>query len=114
MASNVYLIELRNNKENFYKIGTTVHKYCRFYQIMKRGYDADIIYMALGLDMLDAYDIESKLGTIFHLHSYMPLIKFGGYTECYQGIDIECFKGALKSMIHTDFEVIENYPLSCP
>ena len=44
-TNNLYLIKVSDDKESFYKIGNSVHRYCRFYEIMKSGYDVEIIYM---------------------------------------------------------------------
>ncbi|MFA5340283.1 MAG: hypothetical protein WC332_00760 [Clostridia bacterium] len=32
-GEHLYLIKLENSDESFYKIGTSVHRYSRFYQI---------------------------------------------------------------------------------
>jgi hypothetical protein len=107
---NLYLIKLENKKESFYKIGTSVHRYCRFYQIMKFGYRATIIYMLMGLDCRDAMQAEMYLHGIFN--PYDPKKKFGGYRECFQDIDIEYYKSKINNLIPKSKEIIENLEIS--
>jgi len=108
--SNVYLIKLSNEKESFYKIGVTVHKYCRFYEIMKSGYSVEIVYMAMKLEFYDAQNLESYLQRIYE--SYRPKIKFGGYTECFKHIDIENYKEKLNGFLKQNYSYIENLKIT--
>ena len=103
---NVYLIKLSNDNEEFYKIGTTVHRYCRFYEIMKSGYEVEIIYMIHGLDWTKALDAESYLQSKFI--RYHPLVKFGGYTECFRDINILTYKKIIHSIISNYTEITIN------
>jgi len=96
-SENIYLIKLTNENEEFYKIGLTVNKFCRFYQIMKYGYDIEIIYMAFGLDCFEAFDAEKELQR--HFNSYIPKKWFGGYTECFTFVGLDRFKGCLEKLI---------------
>ncbi len=106
---NLYLVRLYNENESFFKIGTSVHKYCRFHQIIKKGYEVEIIYMLLKIDFMKAYEWETSLHCIFSKQKYYPNIKFGGYTECYCDIDIDYYKFLIKDISHRD--VIENYKI---
>lgn len=105
---NVYLIRLYNDKESFFKIGITVHRYCRFYEIMKSGYKVDIVCMFMGIEYLKALYLESSLKSIFN--PYLPKIKFGGYTECFKSVDITSFKNEFQSVEYN--EVVENLSIS--
>lgn len=90
---NVYLIRVFNEGESFYKIGITVHRYCRFYEIMKSGYSIEIVYMAMGFDYSKALKAESHLHSLFK--RYNPIVKFGGYRECFVVVDVNIFSKEL-------------------
>lgn len=94
---NIYLIEMWDNKESFYKIGTTVHRYCRFYELMKPGYKIKIKYMVFGIEFYESLDAESHLQSCFE--KYTPLKKFGGYTECFSYVDLKKYKYELNKII---------------
>lgn len=107
---NLYLIKLENQHESFYKIGTSVHRYCRFYQIMKHGYSATITYMLMGLDFYDAINTETQLQGLFK--RYIPKIKFGGYCECFKDINIEDYKNKVSHLIPQSKEIVENLEIT--
>lgn len=107
---NVYLIKLKSKEEEFFKIGTTVHRYCRFYEMMKYGYDIEIVYMLFGIDIYEAWDAEKKLQSLFK--SYTPLKKFGGCKECFDYIDVIIYKHKLKNMVTSYTEITENLKIS--
>jgi len=107
---NVYLIQLYNDQESFYKIGISVHKYCRFYEIMKHGYKVKILFMAMKLDYLKALDIERTMQSLYE--EYHPKTKFGGYTECFGHIDVNDFKNRITGIIEDDFEYLENIEIT--
>lgn len=112
MATNIYLVKLWNDEESFYKIGASCHKYSRFYQLMKFGYKAEIVYMPLKLDFYEAYNLESYLQSKFSESSYSPNIKFGGYTECFKDIDIGEYKQAVINQIRHPFNYLENLEIT--
>ena len=107
---NLYLIRVRGNGEDFYKIGVTVHKYCRFYQIMKVYKDVEIIHMIMGLDFYVAYEYESLLHGIFE--PYEPNLYFGGYRECFVNVNIDTYKRVVSRIINEDNNIIENLVIS--
>ena len=107
---NIYLIKLKDKKEEFYKIGLSVHRYCRFYEIMKLGYNIEIIYMIFGIEFYEAMSAEMKLHQLFD--PYIPLKKFGGYTECFSHIDIKYYKQMLFSFITSYTEITENLKIT--
>lgn len=109
-TQNLYLIELSNENESFYKIGTSVHRYCRFYQIMKFGYKCTIKFMLMGLNCHVAMNTESYLHGLFK--PYNPKVKFGGYTECYKNINLDEFKSKIGHLIPQSKEIIENLEVS--
>lgn len=107
---NLYLISLRSNKEHFFKIGTTVHRYCRFYELMKPGYKVKIIHMVFGIEFYEALNAEMELQKLFY--PYIPLKKFGGYRECFSFIDIDFYKEKLNQLITSHTEITENLEIS--
>ena len=107
---NLYLIRVFNKTEDFFKIGTSVHKYCRFYEIMKAGYDIEIVYMILGLDFQDCYGKERFLHNHFQSISYETKRKFGGYRECFSGIPLDEYKRLTSDLNNSN--LITNLPIT--
>jgi len=107
---NIYLIEMKNDQESFFKIGTTVHRYCRFYELMKPGYKIEIVFMVFGIDFYEAMNAEKELQKIFT--PYIPLKKFGGYRECFKIIDIDIYKEKLNGLITSYTEITTNLEIS--
>ncbi|MFA5300545.1 MAG: hypothetical protein WC389_20350 [Lutibacter sp.] len=107
---NLYLIELKDKNELFFKIGTTVHRYCRFYELMKPGYQIKIIYMIFGIEFYEALNAENKLQSVFK--PYIPLKKFGGYRECFYPFDINIYKNILNNLITSHTEIAQNIEIT--
>lgn len=107
---NIYLIKLRSDQEQFFKIGTTVHRYCRFYELMKHGYSIEIVYMVFGVDFYEAMNAEGQLQSSFK--PYTPLKKFGGYRECFSSVDINLYKKRLEQLITSHTGITENLEIS--
>jgi len=107
---NLYLIRVFNENEEFFKIGTSVHKYCRFYQIMKFGYSVEIVLMVYGMTWENCLNTEKILQTNFK--QYIPKIKFGGYTECFKNININIYKTLLNNLINEFDYITENMLIS--
>lgn len=107
---NLYLIKLKSEQECFYKIGTTVHRYCRFYELMKSGYKIEIIYMVMGINFREAFNAERELQGLFN--PYTPLKKFGGYRECFSSIDIDLYKSKISQLITSHTEIVNNLEIS--
>lgn len=76
----VYLLHCFNEKENFYKIGITVKH--PLHRIKAIPYNTDIINYKK-VSYKEALHLEKNLHTYHSKYLYKPLIKFGGYTECY-------------------------------
>lgn len=109
---NLYLIRVFNKKETFYKIGLTVHRFCRFYEIMKSGYNIEIVYMIMGINPSEAMILEEKLHINFKNVSYLPLNKFGGYRECFSFIDMYEYKSLTNDIILKSKFLVENILIS--
>lgn len=111
-TSYLYLIRLYNKYESFYKIGISVHKFCRFYQIMNFGYECDIVYMLCANDYLKFLELENYLHNKYSYLIYNPLKKFGGYRECYIGIDENEYIQTLKNIYPINVDIIKNTKIS--
>ncbi len=109
-GTNLYLIKLRSVGEDFFKIGTTVHKYCRFYEIMKSKYEIEIVFMVLQLDNYKAWDAEKYLQSKFD--SYVPKKRFGGYTECFKNIDVDNYINLTNNYLKQSYDYISNLEIT--
>lgn len=78
-----YIINCYNNKENFIKFGITSksikERYCG---LKNMPYKYDIIYEFEGMSDF-IWDIEHLFHNIYKNKKYIPKLKFGGKTECY-------------------------------
>lgn len=81
--ANLYLIECWNDNEHFIKIGITTQKLDRrFCSIASMPYNyriLDIIHTDLYAGGLMERNLHNTLG-----NKYVPSIKFGGFSECYE------------------------------
>jgi hypothetical protein len=111
-TSFLYLIKLYNDKETFFKIGISVHKYCRFYQLMKFGYKCKIIYMLCGNDYSQFLLLEEYLHLEYSSKSYNPMTKFGGYRECYINIIQKEYINLLRRIYPVNIPIIKNLEIS--
>lgn len=82
----LYLFKIFNDQETFYKIGLSNNPLKRSYGIRsatKQSYSVEILYKEYGL-LKDMFVKEQTLLTSSTV--YVPLIYFGGYTECITSI----------------------------
>lgn len=109
----LYLAKFYNQDESFFKIGISVNKYSRFYQIMKAGYKCKIIYMLCGKgNYLELLELENLLHQSYRSSNYQPQVWFGGYTECYKNIDIKGYINLLKKIYPFNLPVIKDLEIS--
>ena len=101
-TSNVYVIKLTGNNESFYKIGITSHS---IKQRFKQGalvdnYSIEVKHLFKDLDKGLAYDFEKLLHRKNKQFKYEPLIKFAGYTECFNRVpeDIKEYLSLLETL----------------
>lgn len=80
----VYLIEVSNSKERFYKIGITINIKYRFNELKRIGYNVNLISQIESYNGTFIYDKEIELHRRCKNFEYKPLLQFGGYTECFQ------------------------------
>lgn len=79
----VYIVKLKDENEEFYKIGLAqVKSRDRFKRIPYEVTIIDKIYCSL----TEAIKIESELHEKYSDFSYTPIKKFDGYTECFEGL----------------------------
>jgi hypothetical protein len=85
--SYIYLIELYNTKEKFYKIGITSNPTNRF-NTLSKVYNINKIKIFSLIQAGTIFDIETKLHKELKEFKYTPKINFCGYSECYLYTDI--------------------------
>lgn len=83
----VYLLELFNENEKFYKIGITNNINNRTSQISSAYFVKVLDYIECSL--IDAVKHEEYLGILNNPNSYIPLIKFAGHTECFSSVNFD-------------------------
>lgn len=64
--------------------------------------------MVMGIDYTDALRLEFELKSLFY--PYNPLVKFGGYTECFSEVNLSFFKQQFNDIVFT--EIVEDLPIS--
>lgn len=78
----IYLIKCRNENEEFYKIGKTIHKVNKRFIKSNIPYTFEEVVTHEG-KAEDTFDLEIKLHKKYKEYRYTPLQWFAGYTECY-------------------------------
>ena len=79
-AGQVYVLHCFKGDESFIKVGVTENSVSRRYTSDKMPYDYYIIAQYFSDDYLK---IERELNLLLANFEYSPLIKFGGYNECF-------------------------------
>ena len=78
----LYVIEIFDEKEHFYKVGITSNSVTKRYNTKKlMPYDYEIL-MEADIGMIDAYENESYLLEEYSKYKYIPKRKFNGKEEC--------------------------------
>lgn len=91
---NIYVIECKNNNENFYKIGISKSGALKRFGVIKNKrmpYDYKILCEFV-CNRYNATYLEKELHKLFEHNKYIPSVKFQGYTECFDHIDINLIK----------------------
>lgn len=90
--ATIYIIKCYNSNEEFYKIGITTYTVKeRFEGDSKLPYQHEVIG-ELKTNLYKAIHLEEKLHDMHSSHLYKPKIVFGGYTECFDKLNIEAIK----------------------
>lgn len=79
----VYLISLKNESEDFYKIGMTYDIDVRFRCKTRMPYDFKVIDYFETSNYKLSYDFENKLKRLTRPFAYTPEISFSGEGECF-------------------------------
>jgi hypothetical protein len=83
----IYLVMLYNENEIFYKIGITGESAKARFSRGRTKYSYKLIE-EIHANLYDAICLEHKLHELNKEFSYIPKIKFSGYTECFSEIKI--------------------------
>lgn len=90
--TTLYIIKCFDDDESFFKIGITSRGLNRRFSSNKYiKYNYESLYEAY-INLYDAAVIESKLHKLYERHSYTPLKRFGGWTECFSEINLDEIK----------------------
>lgn len=87
--AKLYFIRVFNENESFYKIGITNRS--RFHDRFNSArlpYKYEILFLHDD-NLYNCCHLENKLHNHFSDKSYIPNIKFGGYTECFKDIELK-------------------------
>lgn len=77
-----YVVKLTKENENFYKVGvSSKNRFIYRMNKLRKNYDVLVEYKE-ELNMLEAFKTEQFFLEEFKRYSYIPEIKFQGYTEC--------------------------------
>ncbi|WP_373739919.1 hypothetical protein [Jeotgalibaca porci] len=85
--SKLYLVEMKSSNECFYKIGITMVGIKERFRKTK-GYSVNTIAEIEG-NAEKIWLLEKEIHRKAKEHKYMPLQKFGGYTECFSKLTNE-------------------------
>jgi len=88
--TNIYIIQCNNDNEIFYKIGITNNIKNRFNN-SKMPYSYKVLEL-YKINLYEAVDMEKDLQNSQYNFSYIPNIKFNGWTECFSEINFEKIK----------------------
>ena len=84
LGSNIYLVVMSNEIENYCKIGITKNLHNRLMKLKRTsGCFVDLLHTEFYEDAGVAWDVEKLLHKDFKEESYTPINKFGGSTECF-------------------------------
>lgn len=92
--TNLYVFKLKNDNEEFFKIGIAKNIKNRMNNI--KPYDCELLY-SFNIDRYNASYIEKILHSYFYEYSYKPILKFDGYTECFYDISIDEVENIINS-----------------
>lgn len=95
----IYVAEIHNKSDHFYKIGITIHNVKRrFYNKKSRDMDIATI-IEYKTTLFDAFSREQELLKILKPYQYFPNYKFNGSTECVK------VNGEVKVLVENYFDI---------
>lgn len=93
----VYISELYNDNESFYKIGRTFLKTDRRFRAIRLSYDYKILHEFVSSDAKFICELENELKAANKHNKYVPNIIFEGMYECFSKVDdIDLIKDRLR------------------
>lgn len=81
----IYVIKCTYLNESFIKIGrtyTTISR--RFHSKTRFPYDWELLFIKEYENPIECWDMEIKLHQMYKSNMYIPLLSFGGMSECFQ------------------------------
>jgi hypothetical protein len=81
----LYVIELRNEREQFFKVGITFDLRKRFYS-SRLPYSWRVVARLESNDAAFIYSFEKHIHRQLVKFRYQPLVAFGGHMECYSSV----------------------------
>jgi hypothetical protein len=84
--ATLYLIELQNEQEVFFKVGIT-YDFKKRFAGARMPYALQIVKSYQSADAGSVYDLEKKMHRTLKNHRYRPAVAFGGQTECFSSVD---------------------------
>jgi len=98
----VYILSFFENENHIFKIGITTNDVKERYRIEHTfKYDYLIEYQK-EMNLYNACYVENALHEHFKEYSYIPKIKFGGYTECFSNINMKEVENIVKKTLYNN------------
>lgn len=93
-----YIIKCKGNNELFYKVGIASTKTSKRFLSHNMPYEYELI-KEVELNPETAFNLEKSILKYLSAYKYNPKIVFGGYTECFSGLEpiLELLDKLLKS-----------------
>lgn len=101
----LYLMEIKNNVENFLKIGITKNT-PNVRKTHIKGYNIELLKIA-NIPLYDAFMLEQEIINVFSEFTYIPLYKFGGHTECFSNVILDDIQRIMNTIILHSNEVCD-------
>lgn len=88
-GSSLYIVQLKNAEESFYKVGISKDIDKRFSRFKRYGYEIGDNIIFFNEDAGLVFCIEDDLLLNNKCNKYIPKTKFEGWTECFTYIDVD-------------------------
>ena len=94
----IYIVNLYNKQESFFKIGITKNIEKRFKVFKSDGYEVGENLIKFFHDAGFIFLLEKDLHNYYYSEKYVPKTNFGGKTECFSFVDFEFVNSFLDEM----------------
>lgn len=88
----VYIIKCINDSEQFIKIGISTDVKKRIANIKRNKFNKVEALNTIMGSPIDVWNLEKRLHKAFKKYKHIPLVKFGGYTECFNMTSLKLLK----------------------